>query len=313
MMRTHLWILASLLLVQVLHGFQDGSLTPEAVSLLGKPLFPYALTVETRAKLESEYATALANYTADSNNAENSIWLGRRTAYLWHYRKAVEIFTEGIRKHPSDARMYRHRGHRYITLREFDKAIADLKKAAVLIEGREDEIEPDGQPNRLNIPTSTLNFNIWYHLGLAHYLKGEFDQALQAYLSCLEFSWINDDRLVATTDWLSITLRRLGREDEAYKLLSPITSKLNIIENVAYHRRLLMYKGELSPDSLLNTNDASDLDLATQGYGVGIWHWVNGRTEAATKLFEQVVQGPYWAAFGYIAAEVELARLDRRR
>ena len=40
------------------------------------------------------------------------------------------------------------------------------------------KIEPDGQPNARNIPTSTLNSNIYYHLGLAQYLKGEFEAAL---------------------------------------------------------------------------------------------------------------------------------------
>ncbi len=77
--------------------------------------------------------------------------------------------------------MYRHRGHRYITLREFDKAIADFNKAVELIEGTDDIVEPDGAPNAAGIPTSTLHTNIWYHLGLAHYLKGDFAAALLAY------------------------------------------------------------------------------------------------------------------------------------
>ena len=63
--------------------------------------------------------------------------------------------------------MYRHRGHRYVSIREFDRAIADLEYAATLIEGTEDEIEPDGMPNAMNIPVSSLHSNIWYHLGLA--------------------------------------------------------------------------------------------------------------------------------------------------
>lgn len=300
--------------MEVLVGFhpvQGGK--PEAISLLGKSLFPIELPPSTRAKLDSEWAKARSDYVRDPENADNIIWLGRRTAYLWRYRESIDIFTDGIKKFPNDARMYRHRGHRYITVRDFEKAINDLEKAAQLIEGRKDEVEPDGQPNRLNIPTSTLHFNIWYHLGLAHYLRGNFDQALDAYLACLEFSWTNDDRLVAAADWLCMTFRRLGRESDAQNILALIHKEMSVIENVAYHRRLLMYKGEVLPDSLLKTEGASDLDTATQGYGVGNWYLVQGKVDQARKIFERVVEGPYWAAFGYIAAEAELERMKKNR
>ena len=133
--------------------------------------------------------------------------MGRRVAYLGRYREAIEHFSDGVEKHPNDARMYRHRGHRYITVRELPKAIADLAKAAQLIEGKADQVEPDGQPNARNTPTSTLNTNIYYHLGLAHYLSGDFDRRPAQYRRCLAFSK-NPDMLVATTYWYYLTLTR---------------------------------------------------------------------------------------------------------
>ena len=33
------------------------------------------------------------------------------------------------------------------------------------------ETEPDGIPNKLNMPLSSTQFNVWYDLALAHYLK----------------------------------------------------------------------------------------------------------------------------------------------
>jgi tetratricopeptide (TPR) repeat protein len=281
---------------------------PEAYSLFGRPLYRPELPKQTKAQLDSNYAIALANYHRDPHNAENIIWLGRRAAYLWRYREAIEIFSEGIQKFPDDPRLYRHRGHRYITVREFDKAIADLEKAASLIANRPDEIEPDGQPNRYNIPTSTLHSNIWYHLGLAYYLKGDFPNALRCYQECLKVS-TNPDMLCATSDWLYMTLRRLGKTEEAAKILLPISNDMNILENHAYHRRLLMYKGELPLDALLNTANASELDIATQGYGVGNWYLYNGHPQKAQEMFEKVLAGNYWAAFGYIAAEADLKRM----
>jgi tetratricopeptide (TPR) repeat protein len=71
-----------------------------------------------------------------------------RTAYTGDFRGAVEIYSEGIEKFPHDDRMYRHRGHRYISIREFDRAIADLEQAAKLIEGKENETE---QPPRQHL------------------------------------------------------------------------------------------------------------------------------------------------------------------
>jgi hypothetical protein len=118
----------------------------------------------------------------------------------------------------------------------------------------------------------------------------------------------NNDMLVATSDWLYMTLRRMGREEEARRVLEPIRADMEILENDAYLRRLLMYKGELAAESLLNPEGADALTLATQGYGVGNWHLYNGRPEQARRIFQQILDGNYWAAFGYIAAEAELAR-----
>jgi tetratricopeptide (TPR) repeat protein len=132
----------------------------QAITLSGKPLYPTTPDQETLEQL----ADARKNYEANPDDADNIIWYGRRTAYAGDFRGAIEIYSEGIEKFPDDDRMYRHRGHRYISIREFDRAIADLEQAAKLIGGRQNEIEPDGQPNAQNIPVSSRHGNIWYHL-----------------------------------------------------------------------------------------------------------------------------------------------------
>ncbi|MGK2935066.1 MAG: tetratricopeptide repeat protein [Gemmatimonadaceae bacterium] len=278
----------------------------EAVSLLGEPLYSPKLPAAARTAHEQRLAEARRAHVRAPADADSIIWLGRRTAYLGRYRDAIAIFSDGIAKHPNEARMYRHRGHRYITVRELDKAIADLTRAAALTTGRPDEIEPDGIPNALNIPTSTLQSNIWYHLGLAHYLKGDFNRALGAYREAMRVS-ANPDMLVATSHWLYMTLRRLGRTAEAEAVLAPISRDMDIIENDAYYQLLLLYKGELSPDSLVFSG-ADALNDASVGYGLGNWHLYNGRRDEAMRVFRRVLAGGSWPAFGYIAAEAELAR-----
>jgi hypothetical protein len=106
-----------------------------------------------------------------------------------------------------------------------------------------------------------------------------------------------------------MTLMRLGRKAEAAKLLERITPKMDILENQSYHRRLLMYKGLEKPDALLDTAKADDTTIATQGYGVGNYYYVTGDTNRARGVFERVVAGSGWNAFGFIAAEADLARL----
>lgn len=281
----------------------------EAVSLLGDSLVPPPPSPAARPTLERNLASARKAYEAAPDNADSIIWLGRRTAYLGRFNDAIRVYSEGIEKFPGDARMYRHRGHRYISVRRFDDAIADFEKAVTLIRGQPDVIEPDGQPNARNTPTSTLQSNIWYHLGLAYYLKGDLESALRAYREDLKVAK-NPDMLVAVSHWLYMTLRRLNRADEAASVLSSVTQNMDIIENQSYHRLLLLYKGELTPDELLKREGASDLDLVSMGYGVANWHLYNGRRADAESVLRRVLGvRSQWAAFGFLAAEAEWKRL----
>lgn len=281
----------------------------EATSLLGKPLYAPAIAPETRARLEENFIRAKADYKKNPDDPDALIWLGRRTAYLGRYREAIAVFAEGIEKHPDDARFYRHRGHRYLTVREIDNAIADLEKAAALTKGKPDEVEPDGAPNPANIPRSTTQTNIWYHLGLGYYLKGDYARARRAWETCLELSQ-NDDMVVATTYWLYVTLRHLGDDVEAQFVLQPIQEQMNILENSAYHALLLLYQGQRTPEALL-AGEQDDVTHATLAYGVAQWYRHHGQEAKARALLEEIVQGKQWAPFGYLAAEAELARAAR--
>ncbi|MGQ0639513.1 MAG: prolyl oligopeptidase family serine peptidase [Gemmatimonadaceae bacterium] len=281
----------------------------EAISLFGDSLVPPAPSATARATLERNLASARGAYDRAPDNADSIIWLGRRTAYLGRFNDAIRIYSDGIEKHPNDARMYRHRGHRNVTTRRFDDAIADFERAVTFIRGKPDEVEPDGQPNARNIPTSTLQSNIWYHLGLAYYLKGDFENALRSYREDIKVSK-NPDMLVAVSHWLYMTLRRLNRGDEAAQVLTAITRDMDVIENQSYHRLLLLYKGELTSDDLLKRDGATDLDLVSLGYGVANWHLYNGRRAEADAVLRRVLGVKnQWAAFGFIAAEAEWKRL----
>lgn len=280
----------------------------QAISLLGDTLRLPALDSAVRADREAQLDAARAAYESAPGDADALIWFGRRLAYTGRYREAIAVFTRGVEQFPDDARMFRHRGHRFITVRLLDSALTDLLRATQLTVNRPDEPEPDGLPNARGVPTSTLNSNIWYHLGLVHYLRGDFQRAASAYQECLDYSG-NPDMQVAASHWLYMSLRRLGADAEAAHVLGDITPEMDIIENQAYHRLLLMYQGALEPTELLEAARRGDaVGNATLGYGVANWYRYTGEERLADSLLAEILAGPEWAAFGYLAAEADVAR-----
>ncbi len=43
-------------------------------------------------------------------------------------------------------------------------------------------------------------------------------------------------------------------------------------------------------------------------YGIGNYFWYNGRRDIGGRTFNRIVATSEWPAFGYLAAEAELAR-----
>lgn len=280
----------------------------EAISLLGDTLYVPDLPQDVEDEYTQNLERAMEDYRQDPEDAENLIWLGRRMAYLGNYRDAVRTFTEGIFKQPDNPRMYRHRGHRYITLRMFDRAIEDFNTAVTLMRNQQDEIEPDGLPNERSEPTSTLKSNVWYHLGLAHYVKGDFEQAIDAYENALELDLTNDME-VATRYWYYMALKRAGYDGRAGTSIEHMDPDIDIIENDAYLSLILVFNGVFDANRLMESSEDA-LTNNTIGYGIGNWHYMNGRTERAIDIWERVYETGGWASFGRIAAEAELARMQ---
>ncbi len=283
---------------------------PVAQSLNGKPLYPPKESPASYQHKDSLLRIAESNYQTDSTNLNNIIWYGRRLAYLSRYPEAIDVFSRGLKKHPDSPELLRHRGHRYITTRHFDEAITDLTRAAAQVQGRAIEPEPDGVQNNRNIPLSNLQFNIWYHLGLAYYLKGDYPHAEEAYTACMQYS-LNPDLVCATVDWYYMTLMRLGKDKEATALLDIITPDMEVIENQGYYQRLLMYKGLVAPEGLMRFDEitpANELTVVTQGYGVAFYLSMHGQKEKANKILDQILNTSYWPAFGYLAAEADRYR-----
>jgi tetratricopeptide (TPR) repeat protein len=278
----------------------------QAVSWLGRPLMRRTPSAEAEARFKAGAEKAAADIKAAPDDPSHKIWLGRYNAYLGDYRAAIAVYSSAIGDHADHAPLYRHRGHRLISTRNLEAARADLEKAASLIEDTNDEVEPDGLPNAKNLPRSTLHTNVWYHLGLVHFLEGSWEAAVAAYRSCLAASK-NDDMRVATLHWLYMALRRLGRYDEARSVLGGVSENMDIIENHAYHQLLLLYAGHETPESLV-ADLGDDVQNPALLFGLANYHLVEGREDQGYALMQQIVDTMRWDAFGTIAAEADLAR-----
>lgn len=282
-------ILSSALLLEAKLLQEEEKMKPEVISLLGKKLYAMPATGEDLRKLQDDLEKAIIALEGDPENPENIIMYGRCLGYLWRYHEAIDVYTRGIKIFPDHAMLYRHRGHRYISVRKFDQAVGDLTKASQL---------------------NAHDFDIWYHLGLAHYLRGEFEDALRAYNSCLQNAE-DDDAKIAVSHWLYMTLRRLDRKEEAAAILEAISEGMEVVENQSYFDLLLFYKGIKLEKEITEAAGSSDLNLATVGYGIGCWHLYNNRKDKAVQYFRKIVETRYWPAFGFIAAEAELARMKK--
>ncbi len=159
-------------------------------------------------------------------------------------------------------------------------------------------------PNAAGIPVSTLHGNIWYHLGLAYYLKHDYARAFEAYLKCRE-SGSNSDNIVSSTHWLYMIQQRLGNTDMANSMLEPIQKGMEVIENQNYYDLCLFYQGQIEESALQKTLDDNPAADAIK-YGIANWYFYHNQKQKARELLEEIIQGKATTSFGYLAAESDL-------
>ncbi len=153
---------------------------------------------------------------------------------------------------------------------------------------------------------------MWYPLGLTYYLLDDHEKAINAYEKCI-YTWDINDNYVSIANWYYQSLRFLGRDDEAEKLLEKAEVGMDVVENMSYLKLLLMYKGEIQLGDLLNeSREAGGFDLVAIGYGIAAWYLLNDEKEKAVKTLKEILSVKGWAGFGLIAAEATYKRLGLR-
>src|SRR5688500_6487990 len=230
-------------------------------------------------------ARAEAALAADPRNVQRFIELGIAQSGARQFRQAIETFTRGLATAPDHPMLYRWRGHRYLSVREFDRAQADLTRGTRL---------------------DSTNYGSWYHLGIVRYARGDFNGAAAAFTRAQPLA-PDAGELAGSTDWLWMSLSRAGRNADAHAMLARRPDSLRI--NNAYTQRLRLYRGEIGPADVVTAADTADVQLATLSYGVGNWYLLRGDTAQARSWFERSIASRGWPAFGFIISEIELRRI----
>jgi len=217
-------------------------------------------------------------------SVERIIELGIAQSGARQYREAIATFTRGVKVAPDNAMVYRWRGHRYLSVRELDRARADLERGLAL---------------------DSTNYGVLYHLGIVRFVTADFEGAAALFRRALPLAPEAGER-AGSIDWLWMSLSRAGRSQDAQDVLERDTDSLPV-EN-PYTRRLRLYRGLIGPEQVLAPADTSDIVVATLSYGVGNWYLLRGDSARAHEWFERSIHSGGWPAFGFIASEAELRR-----
>lgn len=279
--------LFALLLVVLLTGPQAPASEAAKAFAEANELFAKATGTDTAAneKVLAAYDRAIA---LDPAKAEYHVGRGRTLARLRKYDEAFAAYGAALKLEPNDAMILRFRGHNYINVKRLDDALADLTKA-------------EGMKKDDN--------GIYYHLALAHYLKGNYAEAATAYEGCVRTAPATDEGPIACKAWQYLALRRANRDADAAKVLETVNADLKLTESAPYLDRLLLFKGVKTEPEVAKRMEETPLQASTVGYGIGMWHLLNGRPDPAKDYFKKAASTDAWNSFGAVASDVELKRM----
>ncbi len=253
----------------------------------------HAQTVQYRSPAGIEYrampdtgaiARAERALAADPRNVALFIQLGTAQSAMRQFREAIQTFSRGLEVAPDHPMLLRWRGHRYLSVRELDRALADLERGLRL---------------------DSTNYGILYHLGIVRFARGEFARAAELFARGQPRA-PDAGELAGSTDWLWMSLMRAGKVAEARAMLDRRPDSLPVTN--AYTRRLQLYRGEIGPDEVFTPADTADVQVATLSFGLGNWYLLKGDRAKAREWFQKSIASGGWPGFGFILSEIELRR-----
>jgi tetratricopeptide (TPR) repeat protein len=260
---------------------------PVAASLVA-PAIAEGVVLERGGDHEKALASFDRAIGMDARLADAHLLRCRSLAALRRHDDALAACSAALQIRPEDPEALRERGHYFLNTGQIDAGLSDLVAAE---------------------PLSRGDRGVYYHLGLAYYLKGDFGKAATVYERCADASTSAGARIECEA-WLLPSLLRAGRRKEARALLARVSNAPLSGHAALYLDRLLLFKGERTEADLVATMPSEGpATEAAVSYSIGLWHLLNGRPEAARKYFQRSLDSKLPTSWGARAAEAELRRL----
>ena len=248
--------------------------------------FYQVLPENTEAPYHKEVADVLKNLTGTKQDAVLWREKGLALAKKKLFNEAVRAFSGALAADPFDWLTLRHRGHRFLSVCRFEEALADFELAY--------RINPE-------------DWDVMYHLALSRYLTGDNEGADDMYSRCISGTKKDDPNMFAVVNWKHVNLMRLGKNEEAQKVLDMVDLELDPEDNKDYKDNILVYKGLLTAQRALavdKDDPNASLAYATKGYGIAMHLYYTGKKAEAKEIFDNIIKNnDMWYSFGNLAAQ----------
>ena len=203
---------------------------------------------------------------------------------------SIDAFSQGLVYNPFNAPLYFGRGRKNIGLRKFWRAISDATMAI--------RLEPD-------------IWTFWYYRAVPRNLAGDAKGALEDFMQCYRMT--PDNEHYPLVDWMFLCALDMGDKEKAKEVLDLIDTSMepHHCMDYSYRRRVKLYKGEITPEELIDDEDIMKNDYSVQPgrlqlahetltFGLFAYYTYIGETEKANETLKKIVAFPPSAAFGYL-------------
>ncbi len=284
----------------------------QAVSFLGDTLWSVPMSID-EAQTHLDALTDARRRAGRGGSVADRLLVARRTAEMGRLREAFDLYTAVLQSDPESYRARRRQGEIHLLLREPGRAAADFREVMASTERHPEFKEFTEAPGGAGLVGTGIYFSSTLMLGIATYVQGHFDQAAGILRDAVTRAG-DADEVSSAALWLYLALRRAGRTREAREVIHALSPGLPVLRRGPELRLLLFFKGAIGLDSLRRVStlnpgqEEEQLDL----YGLGVLLLAEGRTAEARDVLGQVRSVGNWATLPYLAAEADLARLNRK-
>lgn len=201
--------------------------------------------------------------------------------YLWcakgvmaqDLETAVQSYSMALSIRPLSPHIIYNRARKYMSQNRYVEALADFALSTLL--------DPeDGWK--------------WHFYGVALYFTDQFMKAAATFGKAIEVNRRNGvDLLPFDAEWQWNCYCKAGDLEAANRCICEVTEDTPVVETEAtYKRRILLYRGMISPEEFLRGIDESDaLEAANQLYGLANYYYYIKKDRATSlKYLEKVLE-----------------------